>query len=87
MKTTTQVRITSVRKWGNGHGVLLPKAFVDTLGLAHAEVSTVLQGSSIVLTKKTSKKKMTLKDMVKGMNSADPHKLVDWGRPMGKEIW
>ena len=68
-------------------GILLPKAFVDTLDLAHAEVNTVLQGSSIVLTKKTSKKKMTLKDMVRGMNSADPHELVDWGRPMGKEIW
>ena len=87
MKTAAQIRTTSVRKWGNGHGVLLPKAFVDTLDLAHAEVETVLQGSSIVLTKKTSKKKMTLKDMVRGMNSADPHELVDWGRPMGKEIW
>ncbi|OGG73203.1 hypothetical protein A3A38_01780 [Candidatus Kaiserbacteria bacterium RIFCSPLOWO2_01_FULL_53_17] len=51
--TTAQVRTTSVRKWGNGHGVLLPKAFVDTLGLAHAEVQTVLRGSSIVLTKKS----------------------------------
>jgi len=82
-----QVRTTSVRKWGNGHGVLLPKAFVDTLGLAHAEVQTVLRGSSIVLTKTSVAKKMTVKDLVHGMRKNDRQELVDFGAPQGREIW
>lgn len=90
MKSTTaakQVRTTSVRKWGNGHGVLLPKAFVDTLGLAHAEVQTILRGSSIILTKKSVPKKLTIKDLVRGMRKNDRHELVDFGPPRGREIW
>ncbi len=87
MKTTTHVRTTTVRKWGNGHGVLLPKAFVDTLDLAHAEVQTVLRGSSIVLTKKSSRKPLTLKDLVRGISRRDRHELVDFGPPQGREIW
>lgn len=87
--TEKQIRTTSVRKWGNGHGVLLPKAFVDTLKLAHAEVQTVLRGSSIVLTKtkKTPQKRLTLKDLVRGVSRRDKHELVDFGTPRGREIW
>ncbi len=86
---TAHVRTTSVRKWGNGHGVLLPKVFVDTLDLAHAEVQTVLRGSSIVLTKtkKTPPKRLTLKDLVRGVSRRDKHELIDFGAPRGREIW
>lgn len=69
--------------------MLLPKAFVDTLDLAHAEVQTVLRGSSIVLTKKsvTRRKKLTIKDLVRGMRKNERHELVDFGAPRGGEIW
>lgn len=89
MKSTTVIhaRTTSVRKWGNGHGVLLPKSFVDMLDLAHAEVQTILRGSSIILTKTSAKKKITIKEMVRGMRKNDRHDLVDFGAPQGKEIW
>lgn len=78
-----------MRKWGNGYGVLLPKAFVDTLGLAQAKVQTVLRGSSIVLTKtkKTPQKRITLKDLVRGVSRRDKHELVDFGVRQGREIW
>lgn len=76
-----------MRKWGNGHGVLLPKSFVDTLDLAHAEVRTVLRGSSIVLTKTSPRKRLTLKDLVRGVSRRDKHALVDFGPPQGREIW
>lgn len=86
---TEPVRTTSVRKWGNGHGILLPKALVDALDLAHAEVQTVVRGSSIVLTKMTTKKvrKITVGYLVRGMRKNDRQELVDFGAPQGKEIW
>jgi antitoxin MazE len=80
---------TTVRKWGNGHGILLPKVFVEALALQGAEVTTSLRGSSIVLskTKRKAPKKLTLKDMMRGMNSKDRHAIVDFGTPQGKEVW
>lgn len=89
MKSALQNRTTSVRKWGNGHGILLPKAFVDSLDLAHAEVETVLRGSSIILTKSVPAKssKFTLAAMVKGVRKNNRHELIDFGKPRGKEIW
>ena len=91
MKTTasTQARTTSVRKWGNGHGILLPKAFVDTLELESAEVEVILKGASIVLTKAPHQKttKITLKEMIRGMHTSNRHDIVDFGSPRGKELW
>ncbi len=91
MKSSTDpnksVRTSTVRKWGNGHGVLLPKAFVDDLDLVQAEMTTERRGSSIVLTKKAPKNPLTLKDLVRGMKKSDRHELVDFGAPRGKEIW
>ncbi|MFZ2555756.1 MAG: AbrB/MazE/SpoVT family DNA-binding domain-containing protein [Minisyncoccia bacterium] len=82
-------RTISVRKWGNGHGVLLPKAFVDSLGLESAEVETTLRGSSIILTKAipVKSKKLTLAAMVKGIRKNDRHELIDFGKPRGREVW
>jgi len=83
------MRTTVVRKWGNGHGILLPRAFIDSLHLEHAEVETVLRGSSIVLTKKkeVAAENLTLKEMVRGMRRDDRHDIVDFGAPQGKEVW
>ncbi len=78
-----------MRKWGNGHGVLLPKSFVDALNLAHTEVEAVVQDSSIILTKKKPSKKkiLTLKDLVRGVSRHDKHEIVDFGAPWGREVW
>lgn len=90
MKTSVKdKKITSVRKWGNGHGVLLPKAFVDALNLAHSEVEATVSESSIILTKKkpSRKKRITLKDLVRGVSRSEKHELIDFGAPRGREVW
>ncbi|MDO8552530.1 MAG: AbrB/MazE/SpoVT family DNA-binding domain-containing protein [bacterium] len=82
-------RKIAVRKWGNGYGVLLPKLYVDTLGLKGADVQTTLKGTSIIVTKSRTlqKRVLTLKTMVRGMNKKNRHQLVDFGKPVGKEVW
>ena len=88
MKTPAPTRSATIRAWGNGHGVLLPKQIVDALSLADAEVHVSVRGtSSVVLSKAPrSTKKLTLVDMIRGV--AHPrHERVDFGAPQGREIW
>lgn len=91
MQSTTRDthRKIAVRKWGNGYGVLLPKLYVDTLGLKGGEVLTMLKGTSIIVTKARTlqKRVLTLQTMVRGMNKKNRHQLVDFGKPVGKEVW
>ncbi len=80
---------SNVRKWGNGHGILIPKAFVDTLKLDDACVTTTLRGDSLILTKLPATKKtpLTLADMVRGRTEKDRHSLIEYGAPVGREVW
>jgi len=91
MQSTTRDthRKIAVRKWGNGYGVLLPKLYVDTLGLKGADVQTTIKGTSIIVTKARplQKQNLTLQTMVRGMNKNNRHRLVDFGSHVGKEIW
>ena len=82
-------RKIAVRKWGNGYGVLLPKLYVDTLGLKGADVQTIIKGTSIIVTKTRTPQKpnLTLQTMVRGMDKKNRHQLVNFGAPVGKEIW
>lgn len=82
-------RKIAVRKWGNGYGVLLPKLYVDILGLKGEEVQTTIKGTSIIVTKvhRTQKQNLTLRTMIRGMNKKNRHKLVDFGAPAGNEAW
>jgi len=91
MKSSTRDtrRNIAVRKWGNGYGVLLPKLYVDALGLKGADVQAKIKGTSIIVTKARMlpKQGLTLQTMVRGMNKKSRHELVDFGTPMGKEVW
>ena len=82
-------RKIAVRKWGNGYGVLLPKLYVDTLGLKGADVQTSIKGTSIIVTKARTlqKQNLTLQTMIRGMSKKNRHPLVDFGTPVGNEVW
>ena len=89
MKTLPSSRLATVRAWGNGHGVLLPKSVIDGLNLVDTRVSVSVRGTSmIVLTKAPpASRKLTLSDMVRGVSRRDKHDVVDFGVPIGREIW
>lgn len=80
---------TKIRKWGNSHGVILPNEVLDSPHFNSGQKLEIrLSAKSITLTPATpKKKKITLQEMVKGMNKNDRHELIEFGPDLGKEIW
>ena len=77
---------TTVQKWGNSLGVRIPKNIVDTMGLsAGGGVSIVLKNGQMVIEPKN--KLLDLKKAMKNYKPETYHKEVDWGKPIGNEIW
>ena len=82
MKTTS-----SVKKWGNSLAVRIPTAIVQDLGLfENSSIQIVSDGISVTIQPKTLKK-ATLNELVAGITTKNLHSEVDWGSPVGKEIW
>ena len=80
---------TKVQKWGNSLAVRFPKEIAARFKLqAGSEVSIVPESKKIAIkpVKKTAKK-VTLKELVKGISPNNRHEETDWGYPVGREIW
>lgn len=87
---------TTISKWGTSHAIRLPKPFLESLNLKDNDVvDVVLDNDKIIIQKKYQHK--TLKQRVEefyGKNfetavKENSYKFeeVDWGQPMGEEVW
>ena len=85
---------TTVVKWGNSHGIRLPKAFLNNINIVENDpVDIKLEDEKIVIKKIKIKEHKTLKQRLFEFygenyeNIVEPQKEYDWGKPVGKEIW
>lgn len=82
MKTTTKVK-----KWGNSLAIRIPQAVIQDLGLSSdSQLQLTSNGKSMTLKPKATKK-LDLEELLEGVTPENVHPEVDWGAPVGKEIW
>lgn len=85
---------TKLSKWGNSYAIRIPKEVIDRLSISEGtemDVSVSTDGF-IVKTKNDtydlSKRKIpNLKKLIDKITPENRHEVVDWGKPVGKEIW
>jgi antitoxin MazE len=84
----------TIRKWGNGQGVLIPKTICEQAGLAVGDKVDLLpdpSGTRIIINPETPRhrrrKKVTLNELFAGYRGDYQPTECDWGEPVGKEMW
>jgi antitoxin MazE len=77
----------TISKWGNSLAVRIPAGFAETAGLAEGTVVDlkVRRGQLIVFPAQTLK--YDLRQLVGRITPKNKHRLIDWGKPVGKEAW
>jgi antitoxin MazE len=82
--------LVKIQKWGNSQGLRLAKnLLVDAqLGVGDEVDIRVKDGIMIVTPAKRIRGRHRLKDLVARIPKGYQHTgEVDWGKPVGKEIW
>lgn len=79
--------ISSVKKWGNSLAVRIPTVVIQDLGLSENSSIQIISNGKSATIQPNKHKKPTLKELVAAITSENRHDEVDWGRPMGKEVW
>lgn len=75
----------TVKKWGNSLGIRIPAAMASRKHISEGtEVDLVEQEGQIVI---RPEPEPTLKDLLAQIKPGDRPALVDWGKPVGKEVW
>lgn len=83
---------TNLCKWGNSAAIRIPKAILEELNIdsnnfEHISFKIDVEGNKLILNKKQEKTKFEiLAEKSKG-EKMNPKDDIDWGNPIGKELW
>jgi Growth regulator len=78
---------TAIRKWGNSHGIRIPKEFINELKISDkTPLDISIVNDSIVITKK--RKHKTLEERIKESGKTlCPSDEIQYDTPIGNEVW
>ena len=77
----------TVKKWGNSAAVRIPASVLEATHLHLDEVVEVREEKGRIVIEPVRKKTYKLEDLLKGINSKNLHEIIDFGPPVGKEVW
>lgn len=73
-------------KWGNSQAVRIPKKVLDQARLREGEELEIrVEAGRITLEALNSG--LTLEALVSRITPENQHHELDWGKPVGKEVW
>lgn len=76
-----------VKKWGNSLAIRIPKSFAAETGIApDSAVELSLVDGTLVI-RPVRKAPPTLRELLRGITQQNRHGEVDWGPPLGREVW
>lgn len=80
---------TSIVKWGNSQGIRLPKHLLESANLTDNDIVEVTAQNGRIIIKKVHVKKQhkTIQERFADFDGEYEPIDIDWGEPVGKEIW
>ncbi|HID28742.1 MAG TPA: AbrB/MazE/SpoVT family DNA-binding domain-containing protein [Desulfobacterales bacterium] len=81
--------LTSIKKWGNSQGLRFPKTLLEEAGIQVGdEVSISVQARKIIVEPVNRVHgRYDIRELIAQMPDDYQEEEVDWGTPVGKEVW
>lgn len=80
------MRVT-VKKWGNSASVRIPAAIMEAASLSLDETVDIREEGGIIVIEPVRPKEYVLAQMLAGITPENQHAEVDFGAPVGKEVF
>jgi antitoxin MazE len=78
----------TLHRWGNSVGLRLPKPLLEQIGLADgSEVDVKVEGGRLIIEPVRRRRRYTMAELLEGFTPDTQPGEVDWGPPVGREIW
>jgi antitoxin MazE len=81
---------TEFVRWGNSLALRVPSAFVKEIGASEGKRAemTVEDGALVIKVAQTKRRRRyRLEDLIDGITEENVRPEVDWGPPVGNEVW
>lgn len=82
------IMTTTIQKWGNSQGIRLPKYILEDINWHENEKLDIkTENGKIVIEKIAQKERKNIKELFENFDGEYKPTDIDWGEPVGKEIW
>lgn len=78
---------TKVQKWGNSLAIRIPKPFAEETQLAEDSTVDISVRKGELVVVPVAEPERSLADLVARITPENRHSEVDWGPPVGNEVW
>ena len=78
---------TTIRKWGNSLAVRVPRSIAQKLALKAGSAVAMRQEKRTIIIQVAPKTRKSIKELIAMISPENIHEEVDWGEPVGKEVW
>ena len=78
--------ITNIQKWGNSQGIRIPKSILDDVNFSDNERVMMYVEDSKIIIKKADERK-NINQLFEDFDEEYKPVSIDWGKPVGDEIW
>lgn len=81
--------VTKIKKWGNSQGLRLPKQVLEDVHLSLGETVdiTVQDGLIVIAPARRVRGRQNLEELVSRIPKVYKAEEMDWGEPVGREVW
>ncbi len=76
-----------IQKWGNSLALRIPKAFAVESNVTGGSTVDVSMENGNIVVRPVPEREFALEELVEGITEENRHGEVDWGRPVGNEVW
>jgi antitoxin MazE len=78
---------TRVQKWGNSLALRIPKAFADEVQLTEDGTVDVTVRNGTLIVVPVAPPEYVLEELISRITPENRHDELDWGAPVGNEVW
>jgi len=78
---------TKVQKWGNSLAIRIPRAFAKETALANGTIVDLSIRNGQMILKPIPEPRYSLDDLLVRVTKRNLHAEIDFGEPVGREVW
>lgn len=76
-----------IQKWGNSQGIRLPKIILENVNMHEGEEVELITQNETIIIKPAAKKRKTIQELFIDYKGDFTPEEIDWGKPVGGEVW
>ena len=79
---------TKAQKWGNSLAIRVPKGVAQQAGVSIDDrLDIEVAADGVIVLRPQRRRKYRLSDLLKGITKENMHDEIDFGGPVGREVW